>query len=248
MLHTLALATIFGDFGDIIATSSPFAKFIILVLFILSVVSWAVIGDRYRRLRRAEREDSQFWQRFDRLENYEQMEGLSQWCEKSQNSSLGRIFRFFHREFWPRYLSHRGQGSEDTLRGLLRRGADRVASQQIEELERGVTWLATLSSIAPFLGLLGTVWGIMGSFLQIGRQGTATLDAVGPGIAEALVTTVCGLFVAIPAVIGYNWLLRRIRGQESDMVRLISMLEDQVAAETLTMSEEEVRVNAGGFH
>ncbi len=248
MLHSLALATIFGDFGDIIATSSLFAKFIILVLFVLSIVSWAVIADRYRRLRRADAEDAQFWERFDQMESYEEMEGLTQWCEKNQDSSLGTIFRFFHREFWPRYLSHRTQGSEDTLRGLLRRGADRVATKRIEELERGVTWLATLSSIAPFLGLLGTVWGIMGSFLQIGRQGTATLDAVGPGIAEALVTTVCGLFVAIPAVIGYNWLLRRIRGQESEMLRLISILEDHVATETLSVGEEEVRVNAGGFH
>ena len=248
MLHTLALATIFGDFGDIIATSSPFAKFIILVLFVLSIVSWAVIADRYRRLRRAGAEDAHFWERFDRMESYDDMEGLTQWCEKSQDSSLAPIFRFFHREFWPRYLSHRAQGGEDTLRGLLRRGADRVATQQIEDLEKGITWLATLSTIAPFLGLLGTVWGIMGSFLQIGRQGTATLDAVGPGIAEALVTTVCGLFVAIPAVIGYNWLLRRIRGQESEMLRLISILEDHVATETLAVSEEEVRVNAGGFH
>ena len=248
MLHTLALATIFGDFGDIIATSSLFAKFIILVLFVLSIVSWAVIADRYRRLRRADAEDGHFWKRFDQMESYEEMEGLTQWCEKSKDSSLGPIFRFFHREFWPRYLSHRAQGSEDTLRGLLRRGADRVATKEVEELERGITWLATLSTIAPFLGLLGTVWGIMGSFLQIGRQGTATLDAVGPGIAEALVTTVCGLFVAIPAVIGYNWLLRRIRGQESEMLRLISILEDHVATETLAVSEEEVRVNAGGFH
>ena len=235
MQFTLPLANILGDFGEIIGGSSPFAKFIILTLFVLSIFSWAVMAERFRRLANAERRNREFWGLFDKkVESESGMQELALWSEENPLSPLGAVYREFYREFWPVYQRHRGGSVEkDLLRGVLRRQADRTATEQVESLEQGVTWLATLSAVAPFLGLLGTVWGIMGSFLQIGRQGTATLDAVGPGIAEALVTTVCGLFVAIPAVVGYNWLIKRLRGQESEMLRLMGLLEDRVVAEEL---------------
>ncbi len=249
MLVTLPLANILGDFGEIIAGSSPFAKLIILTLFILSVVSWAVMGERYRRLSAAQRSNAEFWQRFDQqIEEGRGMEGLAQWCEENLDSPLAEVYLHYHREFLPATRSRITGANDEVVRGLLRRGLDRVATARVEDFEKGVTWLATLSSVAPFLGLLGTVWGIMGSFLQIGRQGTATLDAVGPGIAEALVTTVCGLFVAIPAVVGYNWLLHRIRQQESEMLRLMGILEDRVAIAELAGEEEpQDRLQAGTF-
>ncbi len=238
MLSTLPLANIMGDFGEIIAGSSPFAKFIILVLFILSVVSWAVMVERYRRLTAARKADQEFWSFFDeRMDGDGGLEGLAQWCEEDTRSPLTEVFLEYYRRFRPTWRSRLAGADEELARGLLRRALDREATRQVEDLEKGVSWLATLSSVAPFLGLLGTVWGIMGSFLQIGRQGTATLDAVGPGIAEALVTTVCGLFVAIPAVVGYNWLVRSVRHEESEMLRLMGLLEDHFALETFTVEE-----------
>ncbi len=239
MLATLPLANILGDFGEIIAGSSPFAKSIILILFILSVVSWAVMVERYRRLDRVEKANREFWARLEtESPGGGQPEELARWCEETPQSPLAELFLFYHREFQPAHRGKMSQTGEELTRGLLRRGLDRVATAKVEEFETGVTWLATLSSVAPFLGLLGTVWGIMGSFLQIGRQGTATLDAVGPGIAEALVTTVCGLFVAIPAVVGYNWLVRRIRHQESEMLRLMGILEDRLVLAEIAMEED----------
>jgi biopolymer transport protein TolQ len=247
---TLPPANILGDFGEIIAGSSLFAKLIILILFVLSVVSWAVMAERARRFQRAARSNREFWERFSsQVQSQAGMDELAAWAQENEGSPLGAVFHFFRREFWPLYRNRRGETADDRLLlGVLRRGADRVATAQIQSLESGITWLATLSAVAPFLGLLGTVWGIMGSFLQIGRLGTATLDAVGPGIAEALVTTVCGLFVAIPAVVGYNWYVRRLRAQEAELVRLVGLLEDRVAAEELEAGRVEApRVSAGGY-
>jgi biopolymer transport protein TolQ len=131
------------------------------------------------------------------------------------------------------------------MRGLLRRGTDRVAAREVESLEGGLAWLATFSAVSPFIGLLGTVWGIMGSFLQIGVQGTATLDAVGPGIAEALITTVCGLAVAIPAVMGYNFFVRKLRRQEVQIDELRSLLSDLLAEDELRLERTAEAVHAG---
>jgi len=243
----LPLASILGDFGEIVAGSSLFAKLIIFILFALSVVSWAVMIERARRFATVERSNQSFWRRFpDCIETEGGMDELLQWCHSNQQSTLAGVFRFFREEFWPLYYGRRHEARDESiLPGVLRRGSDRVATREVDGLERGITWLATLSAVAPFLGLLGTVWGIMGSFLQIGRQGTATLDAVGPGIAEALVTTVCGLAVAIPAVVGYNIFVRKLRGQDGEVLRLISLLEDRVASEELQSSRQSV--HAGGL-
>ena len=86
-----------------------------------------------------------------------------------------------------------------------------ACAQQLSELEQNLNWLATAGAVTPFVGLFGTVWGIMGAFLSLGSAGAASIRAVGPGIAEALITTAVGLFVAIPAVIAYNQFLNRVR-------------------------------------
>ncbi|MBI4465024.1 MAG: MotA/TolQ/ExbB proton channel family protein [Acidobacteria bacterium] len=87
-----------------------------------------------------------------------------------------------------------------------------ASSEQLSELERHLSWLATTAGVTPFIGLFGTVWGIMDAFLGLGSAGAASLRVVGPGIAEALVATAAGLFAAIPALIAYNYFLSRIRG------------------------------------
>jgi len=95
---------------------------------------------------------------------------------------------------------------------------------EVSEMEKNLIFLATTAGVAPFLGLLGTVWGIAGSFLSMGTHGTASIDVVGPGIAEALITTVAGLGAAIPALVGYNLLLRYVRRQENRIELFVSRL------------------------
>lgn len=234
-LAAVMVASIFGEVGSLIARSGFFAKFIILILFGLSVVSWAVMIERGRLLMRLQVLGREFWQRFEQTRSGESnMRELAEWSQDNRSSPLARIFDYFASEYWPLYQQRRGAAENDSLLlGLLRRGVDRELSESLAQQARGLGWLATLSSVAPFLGLLGTVWGIMRSFIELGRQGTATLDAVGPGIAEALITTVCGLAVAIPAVVAYNYFMRRLQAQEDEMERLSSVLADVIAEEEL---------------
>lgn len=230
MPPVLGFANILGDVGGLVARSGVFAKLIILTLFVLSVISWAVMTERGRRMSRARKGNRAFWERFDRARSGKLgMTDLTAWARLQPGVPLAHLFVHFSDEFWPLYQQRRdGAVDERLLLGLLRRGIDREASVQLERLEHGLGWLATLSAVAPFLGLLGTVWGIMHSFLELGRQGSATLDVVGPGIAEALITTVAGLAVAIPSVVGYNYFMRRAQNQEAEMQRLASVLADVV--------------------
>lgn len=237
---TVVFASVLGEVGELLARSGVFAKFIVLLLFVLSVISWAVMIERGRLLAAARKGNSQFWRRFERARSGDLATGeLANWSEENPKSPLARLYLHFAREFWPVYEKERaGEREQKLLLGLLARGLDRETETVLGEQERGLGWLATLSSVAPFLGLLGTVWGIMNSFLQLGRQGAATLDVVGPGIAEALITTVCGLAVAIPSVVAYNYFTRRLQDQEDEMQRLSSVLADVVA-------ESELRAPAG---
>jgi len=236
----VVLANIVGEVGALIMRSGVFAKFIVLLLFALSVVSWAVMAERARMLARAKAGNRVFWDEFDRARDGSQsMNQLVQWCGGEPRSPLARMFGWFGEEYWPRFTERRARDVDAEIElGMLARGVDRHASATLQGMERGLGWLATLTAVAPFLGLLGTVWGIMNSFLQLGRQGSATLDVVGPGIAEALITTVCGLAVAIPAVVGFNWFTRRVQDQEAELRRLGSLLADLVSEEETAVVAE----------
>jgi biopolymer transport protein TolQ len=242
--NPVVLASALGEVGGLIARSGVFAKFIVLLLFALSVISWAVMAERGRMLARAKVGNRAFWRRFDKARQGEtSMNQLVEWCGAQSGSPLAGMFSWFGREYWPRFKERRKRGGDSELElGMLLRGVDRKASAGVEGMERGLGWLATLTAVAPFLGLLGTVWGIMNSFLQLGRQGSATLDVVGPGIAEALITTVCGLGVAIPAVVGYNWFTRRVQDQENEMRRLGSLLADLVSEQESVTEPERLSV------
>ncbi len=227
-------ADILTEIGGLIAGAGLFARFIVLLLFVLSVISWMVMIERAVRVKRAEKANRAFWHRFDEArEGRIGMAELAEWCRSQVGAPLARLFVYFSQEYWPLYQERRG-GDDRLLLGMLARGIDRESAAELGRQERGLGWLATLSAVAPFLGLLGTVWGIMNSFLQLGRQGSATLDVVGPGIAEALITTVCGLAVAIPAVVGFNYFTRRLQAQQTEMARLGSLLADVVAEEELS--------------
>lgn len=235
----MTMVTPFGDFGrsvfSLIFDSGPFAKFILLVLFVLSVISWAIIYDRsrlYLRLLRGGRT----------LQTALSSKGLSvsnDVIKRSLPSVEGALLMETQR-----YLKDNNRGrdgmstaSAEYLKGLL----DGRATTEISEMEKNLIFLATTASVAPFLGLLGTVWGIMSSFLSMGVEGTASIEVVGPGIAEALVTTIAGLAAAITALVGYNLLVRHVRRQETRtelfISRILALTGASIASQPAVKSE-----------
>jgi biopolymer transport protein TolQ len=225
----------FGELGRsvpaLVFESDLFVKSILLALFLLSVISWAIIYDRtrlYLRLRRGAR----------RLQTVLASRGLGS-SRDTFKQYLPSIEGALVLEA-KRYLENRPAGqsgrevrsAEDSPVGSLKDLLERRAVAEVGEMEKYLVFLATTVSIAPFLGLLGTVWGITDSFLSMGIHGTASIEVVGPGIAEALITTIAGLATAIPAVVGYNLLLRHVRRQEAGIELFISRIVELAGART----------------
>ena len=195
--------------------ASPEAQFILVVLGLLSVLSWMIMGRRLFDLGRAEKEVDAF------MENFHQARDLDQIHEAGKDlnhSPIGALVRVAVQEV--RQL-RRVLGKNEERRGMfdstvmmrdsLLMAMERTVAEQGSGLRSYLTFLAVVVSISPFLGLLGTVWGIMEAFLDIAAKGSANITVVAPGIADALITTVVGLAVAIPAVIGYNFLSSKAR-------------------------------------
>ncbi|MFI5371081.1 MAG: MotA/TolQ/ExbB proton channel family protein [Candidatus Eisenbacteria bacterium] len=189
----------------LVLQAGPFGKLILLLLVGLSVWSWAIIWDRTRRYRSVRKADRNFLGAFRRIAPGS---GLELLADHHPDSMLARIARAGQRAL--------DQHPPDPSRALLRleivqRVMERAATDEETQLERGVGILATVGSVSPFIGLMGTVWGVMTAFLNIGAQGSAALAVVAPGIAEALITTIAGIGAAVPAVAAYNHLLGRLR-------------------------------------
>ncbi|HJL42680.1 MAG TPA: protein TolQ [Myxococcales bacterium LLY-WYZ-16_1] len=202
-----------GDFMQGLTEAGPigWATFGILVVF--SVVSWAIIVFKAIQLLRATRRSeaflSAFWdaKRLDQMYKDSEAFGISPVCQ---------VFRAGYVEL----ARLKKRASEDDLGGGIEnveRALRRSQASEVTALERHTTFLATVGSTSPFIGLFGTVWGIMKSFREIGLAGSANLATVAPGISEALVATAAGLAAAIPAVIAYNYIGARVRVLESEM-------------------------------
>lgn len=191
---------------SLIASSGPFAKVILLVLLAVSVYSWAVIVNRLRLFGRVEREDKAFLQAFRVVPPGTDLRLVA---DQHPTSLLARVARAGQKALEQHSPD---SGTSPALRyEMAQRAMDRVANEETTHLERHVGFLATAGSVSPFIGLMGTVWGVMSSFLNIGVQSSASLVVVAPGIAEALIATIAGLFAAIPAVVGYNHFTTRLR-------------------------------------
>jgi biopolymer transport protein TolQ len=185
----------------LILNATLVVQFVIALLVFASVSSWTMIFDRRRVLKKAMRAadefESRFWSGGDLAELYRQLER-----DGDDDSGMAAIFRAGFREFARlRTKGHRDpmamvQGAQRSMRVSLNREVDR--------LENHLSTLATIGSTSPYVGLFGTVWGIMNSFTALGNVKAATLALVAPGIAEALIATAIGLFAAIPAVVAYN--------------------------------------------
>ena len=208
-------------------------------LVLASVVCWAIIFNKSRQLRRVQRYDRRFRRAFQSAQDFA---FLAAAARRFSQSPMARLLRTAHR-----YAAVSSNGSAPGLsgRGLdrLRQTLDARLAVETGELEIGLPFLATTASVTPFIGLLGTVWGIMQSFHAVGQGGSASLVVVGPGISEALVATAAGLAAAIPAVIAYNYFLNRLHRMESDMQGFIEELLQMF--EAVPMAESEMPT-AGG--
>lgn len=190
----------------LVASSGLFAKFVLIVLLAVSAYSWAVIWNRLRLYSRIERANREFLAAFRRLAPGTDSRLM---CEQHPNSLLARVALAGLRAL----EQHPAESKTSPAQRyeFAQRAMDRSANDESASLERHIGFLATAGSVSPFIGLAGTVWGVMTAFLNIGAQGSASLVVVAPGIAEALIATVAGLAAAIPAVVGYNHLLGRLR-------------------------------------
>ncbi len=202
-------------------------------LVLASVVCWAIILNKSRQLRRVQRYNRRFRRAFQSAQDFA---FLAAAARRFSQSPMARLLRTAHR-----YAEVSSNGSAPGLsgRGLdrLRQTLDARLAVETGELEIGLPFLATTASVTPFIGLLGTVWGIIQSFHAVGQGGSASLVVVGPGISEALVATAAGLAAAIPAVIAYNYFLNRLHRMESDMQGFIEELLQMFEAVPMAESE-----------
>jgi biopolymer transport protein TolQ len=205
-----ALAVSAGAGGDDLLTmvtgSGPVVQAVLYLLVFFSVASWGIIFYKARQIHTARRASDRFIETFWETKNLTTVHAASQ---EMADSPVAQVFRAGYQEL-VRLTRAKRQAEEAQLSTDLggvanvERAMRRAATQQLTTLERALTFLATTASATPFIGLFGTVWGIMHSFRGLSNVGQATLAAVAPGIAEALVATAIGLFAAIPAVLAYN--------------------------------------------
>ena len=209
VLFSLAASEATSTFR-LIAHADPIVKMVILVLVMFSLLSWAIILQRFVLLRRAASQSVAFLDRFWATTSLEEAYGE---VGRYPDSPIATAFAAGYKE-----LKRLGQVEEEVGAGPLAGAVDNVgralrkgSSEAITRLERWIPFLASCGSAAPFIGLFGTVWGILRAFQQIGIAGTTSIAEVGPFISEALIATAVGLFAAIPAVIFYNYFVTRLK-------------------------------------
>lgn len=194
------------------AESGWVGKGIVIILMGFSVVSWAMILLKYQFLRRAEKESQSFLTAFRKTKNVQE---LLKHANEKKYSPLAALFVDGYQEAESIVKSLPDGKVTDEDRPAVAQELDRalkITSQdEITYLERYLAFLGTTGTVGPLLGLFGTIWGIMDSFYGIGLKGAGDIGALAPGLAAALVTTIAGLFVAIPAVVAYNYFAEKIR-------------------------------------
>jgi len=205
-MHVLPLLAMFvgGEIVDLVLQTGAVAKSVLLILLAFSVLSWAVILSKWSVLRRAKVQSGRFMRAFRRAQRLQDVAAVA---EQFRPSPLVGVFEGGFEEY------RHQVGTNGFLRNpaSVQRAMQVAASEEISRFERNLTWLAITGAVTPFVGLFGTVWGIIDAFHGLGTAGAATLRAVAPGISEALITTAAGLAAAIPAVIAYNLIGGSIR-------------------------------------
>jgi len=196
-----------GGLTGLILSAGPVARAVVVLLLFFSVVSWTIIFYKWHQLSVAESEGRKFLKIAKDSDSFKRLTTI---YADSPDSPFYKLVVASYKEVAGRQKegSAGSAGSAPAVESVLRVSI----SEETERLERRLSFLATTANTAPFIGLFGTVWGIMDSFREIGVRGTTSLAVVAPGISEALITTALGLATAIPAVLGYNYLVNRLRG------------------------------------
>ena len=223
----------------LLARSSAATKIVLLFLALFSIVSWSIILYKQWVFGRAARQSASFIDVFRRSAKFSEVQAV---CQSLRESPLVGLFQSGYAELTAQLRQNstpepaagsnpRPPAARPTLKSVtaVDRALLRASVVEVNKLERRIPFLATTASIAPFIGLFGTVWGIMAAFQGIGQTGSTNLGVVAPGIAEALVATAAGLFAAIPAVYFYNSLTQRVKLFASEM--------DDFAMEFLNIAE-----------
>jgi biopolymer transport protein TolQ len=225
----LAQAPLFGV-SSLIAHTGLVARAVLVVLFLFSLISWAIIFYKGLSLSRARGQSETFLDVFRRSSKFSEVNSI---CVQLKASPLVGVFQAGYHEVNQQVRAMGGGGTtgKPTVRSLesLSRALARAATVEATRLEKRVVFLATTASVTPFVGLFGTVWGIMNAFEQIGAMGSANLAVVAPGISEALITTATGLLAAIPAAVFFNFYTSRIR--------VLNAMMDDFALEFLNIVE-----------
>jgi biopolymer transport protein TolQ len=213
---------------DLIVSTTPVGKAVLLILVLLSIVSWSVILYKWVTFGRSSRQSRRFLDVFRRSSKFSEVQAV---CRSLSDSPLVGLFQAGYTELTAQLRQpgaaelpngsphpHASPG-RPTLKSIaaVDRALMRASVVEVNKLEHWIPFLATTAAAAPFIGLFGTVWGIMMAFLHISQTGSTSIGSVGPGIAEALVTTAMGLFTAIPAVMLYNYFSQRVKLFASEM-------------------------------
>ncbi|MFQ5719365.1 MAG: MotA/TolQ/ExbB proton channel family protein [Acidobacteriota bacterium] len=220
------------DFLSLVIHASPVVQLVLLLLLALSVSSWAVILLKARSFGRAARESDEIWREIER--GHPGLADLRDLAENYDHAPEAELMRAGFDE-WTR---RGGPSASDSDLRRVRNEMERATNREVLHLERYLPLLATTASASPFIGLFGTVWGIMNTFFALGASGSSSLGVVAPGIAEALIATAMGLVAAIPAVMAYNQFLQRIRVMQAKMDNFSSQLMDTLPGEIATSSVE----------
>jgi len=216
-----------GEIANLVEQSGPVAKTVLIVLLVFSLFSWAVILAKWSSLGRARVQSGRFSRAFRKTNRLQDVAAVS---EQFRPSPLVAVFEGGYEEY------RRQTAETGGVRSLtaIQRAMQIATSEELTRLERRLPFLATTGGVTPFIGLFGTVWGIIDAFHGLGTSGAATLRAVAPGISEALITTAAGLLAAIPAVIFYN--------QFNNSIREFGARMDDFSLEMLNAIERSVPV------
>lgn len=213
----------FGALANMMGEIGPIAIAVLVVLLLASLYSWMVILGKISTFNKATNQSRRFIRAFRKATRLNEIAALT---GDYNASPLAQVFE----DVYETYKRQTGGSGPPRNLAPLERTAQTAASTAVTALERRMTWLATIGSTSPFVGLFGTVMGVVKAFQGLGQAGTATLHAVAPGISEALITTAAGLFVAVPAVVAYN--------QFSARIRLFASATDDFCRELLNSLEE----------
>ena len=235
-LYSFLTAFVSGEIIDLVGQTGAVAKMVLLTLLIFSLISWAIILAKWGRLRRSRVQSGRFLRAFRKSQRLQDVAAVA---EQFRPSPLVGIFENGFEEY-------RRQGGIST--GMIRsplalqRAMQIATSEEMTRLERNLPWLAITGAVTPFVGLFGTVWGIIDAFHGLGTAGATTLRAVAPGISEALITTAAGLAAAIPAVIAYNLTgcsIREFASRGDDFaLEMMNAVEHQQAQSTYRETAE----------